>query len=94
MNHKITVKPYDTAEFLATPQDVYYYLNEVLASGDSALIAAALGNIAGRSASSAPRRRRPSPARSSSPTTSTCRSCPEARSGGREWVAVDRKSVV
>lgn len=46
MNHKITVKPYDTAEFLATPQDVYYYLNEVLASGDSALIAAALGNIA------------------------------------------------
>ena len=46
MSQKITVKPYDTAEFLATPQDVYYYLNEVLASGDSALIASALGNIA------------------------------------------------
>jgi probable addiction module antidote protein len=43
---KITIKPYDTADFLETPEDIYYYLNEVLADGDPTLIADALGNIA------------------------------------------------
>jgi probable addiction module antidote protein len=43
---KVTIKPYDTAEFLETPEGIYYYLNEVLADGDPTLIADALGNIA------------------------------------------------
>jgi probable addiction module antidote protein len=43
---KITIKPYDTADFLETPEDIYYFLNEVLSDGDPKLIASALGDIA------------------------------------------------
>ncbi len=41
-----TAVKWDTAEFLENDEDIVAYLNAALEDGDSALIAAALGNIA------------------------------------------------
>ncbi|WP_299555939.1 addiction module antidote protein [uncultured Tateyamaria sp.] len=38
--------PYDTADYLDTPEVIEAYLEEAFASGDSVLIAVALGNVA------------------------------------------------
>jgi probable addiction module antidote protein len=39
-------KPYDSADYLETPEQVALYLEEVFADGDPALIAKALGVVA------------------------------------------------
>ena len=39
-------KPYDSADYLQTPEQVALYLEEVFVDGDPALIAKALGVIA------------------------------------------------
>jgi probable addiction module antidote protein len=46
MNKKITITPYDTADYLQTPAAVVEYLNVVFADGDPKLITMALGNVA------------------------------------------------
>jgi len=43
---KQLVKPFKVEDYLETPQDVEAYLNEILADGDPALVASALGDIA------------------------------------------------
>lgn len=40
---QLETTPYDTADYLETPEDVAMYLEEVFAEGDAALIAHALG---------------------------------------------------
>ena len=52
MNSKISAKrktrttPWDAAEYLNTPREVALYLQAALDEGDSALVSAALGDIA------------------------------------------------
>jgi probable addiction module antidote protein len=46
MSSKIKITPYDTADYLETPESVIEYLNVVFADGDPKLIATALGNVA------------------------------------------------
>lgn len=41
-----TATPFDTADYLATPEDRAAYLQAAIEEGDSRLIAAALGDIA------------------------------------------------
>lgn len=43
---KIKVAPYDSAEFLGTPEAVAAYMDEALESNDAALISHALGVVA------------------------------------------------
>lgn len=43
---KTSVRPWDPAEHLATAEDMAAYLEAALEDGDSALVAAALGDIA------------------------------------------------
>jgi probable addiction module antidote protein len=43
---KMTTKPWDPAEHLATEEDKAAYLEAALEEGDPALVAAALGDIA------------------------------------------------
>lgn len=38
---------FDTAQYLDSPQTIAAYLTDILAAGDAALLAAALGNITG-----------------------------------------------
>jgi probable addiction module antidote protein len=42
----LETKPYDSAEYLTTPEDVAAYLEAAFEDGDPALIAYALGTIA------------------------------------------------
>ncbi|MEM5473444.1 addiction module antidote protein [Hoeflea sp. AS60] len=42
----LATQPFDAAEFLDSPETVSAYLDAILADGDSALFAAALGDIA------------------------------------------------
>jgi probable addiction module antidote protein len=42
----IKTAPYDSAEFLHTPEAVQHYMDEALATGDPAFIAHALGTVA------------------------------------------------
>ena len=43
---KIKIRPYDTAEYLETREDIYDYLQIALEDGDPQLITTALGNAA------------------------------------------------
>ena len=43
---KIRTRPYDTAEYLDTEEDMAHYLEAALEDGDPKLVAAALGDIA------------------------------------------------
>jgi probable addiction module antidote protein len=43
---KIKTRPWDAAEYLKTEEDMAAYLEAALEDGDSALVAAALGDIA------------------------------------------------
>ena len=42
----IKTAPYDSAEFLRTPESVQHYMDEALATGDPSFIAQALGTVA------------------------------------------------
>ena len=43
---KTRTRPYDTAEYLGTEEDMAHYLEAALEDGDPKLVAAALGDIA------------------------------------------------
>jgi len=43
---KLKTRPWDSANYLKTEEDIAYYLNAVLEDGDPALVAHALGVIA------------------------------------------------
>jgi len=43
---KLETAPFDPADYVITPQDAAAYLTDAMASGDAAVVAAALGTIA------------------------------------------------
>ena len=43
---KITTKPWDSAAYLKTDEDIAHYLEAVFEDGDPSLVAAALGDVA------------------------------------------------
>lgn len=45
-NREVTFSRYDAADYLKSDKDMLHYLEAVIEEGDSALIAAALGDIA------------------------------------------------